>query len=126
MLRLGTITEDDEGMVRLVVPAFTSGKAFADRMFFFGENLEDHAAAAVANVLTDVPPFLERAVFSDELSAQSVQALSASAHQQWQKLHDDIVEQAIALEAADIAAGRPRDHRFRVGVYVFTDSKESS
>jgi Family of unknown function (DUF6502) len=124
LMRLGAIHEDDEGIVRLILPAFTSGKAFADRMFFFGENLEDHAAAAVANVLAHVPPFLERAVFSDELSAQSVEALQASAQRQWQDLHDRIVEQAIALEAADVAAGRPRDRRFRVGVYVFSDSKE--
>jgi hypothetical protein len=126
LLRLGTIREDDEGMVHLVERAFTSGKAFADRMFFFGENLEDHAAAAVTNVLADVPPFLERAVFSDELSAQSVEALSVSAHRQWQVLHDRIVEQAIGLEAQDIAAGRPRDHRFRAGVYVYSDQKENS
>ena len=126
LLRLGTIREDKEGMVHLVEPAFTSGKAFADRMFFFGENLEDHAAAAVTNVLADTPPFLERAVFSDELSAQSVEALSASAHRQWQVLHDRIVEQAIGLEAQDIAAGRPRDHRFRAGVYVYSDQKENS
>ncbi|MBL8522012.1 MAG: hypothetical protein JNK75_15245 [Betaproteobacteria bacterium] len=126
LMRLGAIAEDADGNVRLIEPAFTSGKSFGDRMYFFGENLEDHAAAAVANVLADAPPFLERAVFSDELSAQSVEALTVAAQRQWRTLHDGIVEQAIALEAADIEAGRVRDRRFRVGIYVFSDTRDIS
>jgi hypothetical protein len=126
LARLGYIREDADGMVHLVDDAFVSAASEADRLTPFAENLADHADAAVDNVLAQRPPHLERAVFSDELSAQAVAALDAFVRAQWQKLHDETIRRAIQAEEDDIKAGRPRDTRFRLGVYVFTEKRKSS
>ena len=45
------------------------------RLYYFARNLGDHAAAAVENVMADDPPFLERAVHYDGLSADLARSL---------------------------------------------------
>lgn len=121
--RLGYATEDTEGFVHLNAKAFLTQRSFDDRLLPLGENLEDHANAAVTNVLAPQPPFLERSVFSDELSADSVAALAKHAQLQWQRVHDETIEQAITAEKADADAGREGDMRIRVGMYFYAEKK---
>lgn len=121
LLRLGYVREDADGMVHATDAPFISAASDADRLIPFAENLEDHANAAVDNVLSSHPLHLEHAVFSDELSGESVDALAAFARTQWQALHDDLIRRAIAAEEDDIRAGRPRNARIRAGVYAFTE-----
>lgn len=47
------------------------------RLYYFARNLGDHASAAAENVLADAPPFLERAVHYDGLSAELAKSLEA-------------------------------------------------
>lgn len=47
------------------------------RLYYFARNLQDHAVAAVENVLADDPPFLERAVHYDGLSEELARSLEA-------------------------------------------------
>ena len=57
LLRLGFIREDGRARsIALTVPSFQ--QSFADRVLPLAENLEDHATAAVTNVLSEAPPFL--------------------------------------------------------------------
>jgi len=104
--------------------AFLPQRGLEDRLQALGENLEDHARAATVNVLSKQPPFLERSVFSDELSAGSVEALARLAQGQWQRVHDETIRQAIAAEADDARAGRPGNMRMRVGMYFYAEEKK--
>ena len=121
--RLGYASEDTEGTVHLNAKAFLSQRNFGDRLLPLGENLEDHANAAVTNVLSPQPQFLERSVFSDELSADSVAAMAEFARDQWQRVHDETIEQAISAEKADADGGREGDMRIRVGMYFYAEKK---
>lgn len=123
LTRLGYATEDANGMVHLNTRAFLSQRSFSDRLLPLGENLEDHANAAVANVLASTPSFLERSVFSDEMSATSVTALATHAQAQWQRVHDETIKKAIAAEKSDADAGREGDMRIRVGMYFYAEKK---
>lgn len=124
LVRLGYASEDEAGMVRLNPQAFLTQRSFSDKLLPLGENLEDHANAAVANVLSAQPRFLERSVFSDELSAESVAMLAEKTQAQWQRVHDATVKQAIAAENRDAAAGREGNMRIRVGMYFYAEKKE--
>ncbi len=124
LVRLGYAREDAEGLVHLNTQAFLTNRSFNDRLLPLGENLEDHASAAVTNVLSLDPKFLERSVFSDELSQESVEALSKHALAQWQRVHDETIEQAIALEKTDADAGREAGMRIRVGMYFYAEKKQ--
>ena len=123
LVRLGYVSEDAAGVVHLNADAFLTNRTFNDRLLPLGENIEDHANAAVANVLATQPQFLERSVFSDELSETSVAALANHAQAQWLRVHDETIEHAIALEKSDAEAGIETGMRIRVGMYFYAEKK---
>lgn len=124
LVRLGYAHEDSEGYLHLNPRAFVSQSEFNDRLLPLGENLEDHAQAAVINVLSAQSLFLDQAVFSDELSEPSVSMLAQLARDQWQHVYDETIKRAIEAEAADAEAGRERNQRIRLGMYFYAEQKE--
>jgi Family of unknown function (DUF6502) len=125
LLRLDLIDVSDEDLIAPKPQAFLSARELDDRLLPFGENLEDHAKAAVTNVLSDSPQFLERSVFSDELSLQSATQLSNLVKTQWQRVHDEVVTTAIDLETKDAAGVEPTRTRIRVGMYFYSESTKN-
>ncbi|MEQ1515534.1 MAG: DUF6502 family protein [Usitatibacteraceae bacterium] len=124
LVRLGHVTEDEDGNVRLTDPEFMSLRNFSDRLVLLGDNLEDHANAAVLNVLEPEPRFLERSVFSDEMSRESAEALALVAREHWKRVHDEVFERSVRAEKEDVAAERTTDTRIRVGMYFYSESKD--
>jgi hypothetical protein len=104
--------------------AFPAGRSFADKLIPLAENLEDHAHASVSNVLGHQPPFLERSVFSDELSEESAAKLHELVRQRWKEIHDELVANAIELEKKDKADGKAVRERIRMGMYFYSQTKE--
>lgn len=120
--RLGLVMIDGEDRVALKTQPFLSRATFSDRLVPFAENLGDHAAAAVTNVLSEHPPFLERSVFSDELSEASVAKLQELVGDEWRRLHDELIAAAIERENDDARSGATTDRRLRVGLYFYSES----
>jgi hypothetical protein len=104
--RLELVDLDDEGNASLRAQPFLSRRSPEDRLLPLAENLGDHAAAAVSNVLAETPPFLERSVFSDELSSLSVAHLQELVGMKWKRFHDELVGEAVKRENDDARAGR--------------------
>jgi hypothetical protein len=121
LVRLGYAEPGPADTVMLVGDAFLSQREFADRLGPLAENLEDHAHAAVANVLGQTPPFLERSLFADEISEQSARILHEEARAHWKRMHDELIARADKLEADDRAQGRAPVMRIRIGVYVYSE-----
>ena len=124
LVRLELVDVDAEGRVALRAQPFLSRASGGDRLRPMTESLEDHAAAAVSNVLGREPPFLERSVFSDELSDESAAALHELVRQRWKGIHDDLVAQAIALEKQDKEDGKVTGSRIRMGMYFYSQRKD--
>jgi hypothetical protein len=124
LVRLGHVVEDDAGRVLLTNPEFLSLREFSDRLVLLGDNLEDHANAAVINVLETEPRFLERSVFSDEMSRESAEALALVAREQWKRVHDEVFDRAVRAEKEDVVEARTTDTRIRVGMYFYSESKD--
>jgi hypothetical protein len=122
LLRLGLAAHDAVGdSVALVNDAFVP-RGDTERMLgFLGHNVGDHLGAAVANVLGDGRQHFEQAVFADELSAQSLEAMRESIEAQWRDLCSALVPQLKALIDADHAAGRPQEQRLRVGLFSYSE-----
>jgi hypothetical protein len=90
------------------------------RMFgFLGNNVGDHLAATVANVLNAGPRQLEQAVFADELSALSIERLQPMVREQWQALLRELAPAMQKMLDEDAAEERLRNQRLRVGMYAF-------
>jgi hypothetical protein len=124
LVRLGHVVEDDAGRVLLTNPEFLLLREFSDRLVLLGDNLEDHANAAVINVLEAEPRFLERSVFSDEMSRESAEALALVAREQWKRVHDEVFDRAVLAEKEDVVEARTTDTRIRVGMYFYSESKD--
>lgn len=66
--RLAVLDEADA--VTLLERAFLPQGGDEQQLYYFGRNLHDHVAAAVANISAELPPRFERAVHYDGLSAE--------------------------------------------------------
>lgn len=126
LTRLGYVEHDAKGRLIPQSRPFSAIGEFDDRLVLLGESTGDHLSAAVTNVLTDTPNFyLERFVFSDELSEDSAEAIHANARAQWQRIQDDTIEQAIQAEARDVERGNARKTRIRVGMYFYSETQDN-
>lgn len=121
LMRLGLVAHDPEAdTVSLVREAFVPGGDAPRQLAFLADNVGDHLRSAVDNVLGNGTQHLEQAVFADELSAESVQALVPVLRTQWQALAQALVPTLTQMIEADQAAGRAQDQRVRVGLFSYS------
>lgn len=124
--RLELADVNEQGDVVLRVQPFLPRRSAQDRLSPLTENLADHASAGVSNVLASEPPFLDRFLFSDELSEESAARLQLLARDKWAQIHDVLIKEAMRREAADGAAGRITDYRIRVGMYFYSEQQQKT
>lgn len=124
LIRLGIARQDEaasdgrNAKISLCAEAFVPKKEYAEMLQLLSDNIGDHLAAAVHNVVTDGNSMLEQSVFADNLRPESVAALSLLARQIWAKACRDIVHDATKLFDQD--RGQPdADQRIRVGMYFY-------
>lgn len=131
-LARGMATIDGDGNVALQVAAFLPREDTAARLFYFARNLHDHLAAASSNVLTTgQPPFLERSVHYDGLSADAAAALERIARETAGPVLLDVNRAALAIADADDAAhategAAPRTHRVNFGIFVYAEDAQDA
>lgn len=100
-LRLGVVNIDDERRVCLNTQAFVPARGFDEKAFYFGHNLHDHAAAAAHNLLGQEPPFLERSLHFDGLSADAVAELAAQSKKLGMQALVAVNKAAVARESRE-------------------------
>jgi len=112
--------DDAEDRVRLRVDAFVPPEGAPEMLQLLADNVTDHLAAAVQNVLGATPPMLEQSIHADNLRQESVDRLHALARQTWRAAFHDLVRTATTLREDD--ANRPgADQRIRIGVYFYRE-----
>lgn len=124
MLRLGVVKVDGDE-VALRTDDFVPREGFAEAAYFLGVNGADHLAAALANLKVlgtgRETPFLEHAVFADELSADSAHELQLLARRLWVTAFKRFAQ--AAQDAVNRDAALPleqRSERMRFGTYCFS------
>jgi Family of unknown function (DUF6502) len=123
MVRLGLATLDAKNdTVALVVDAFNPGVDGLRLLGFLGDNVGDHLRAAVHNVQVGGGAHLERAIFADGLSKQSVDEMGELVRVHWQQLVEGLVPELRKRIAQDETEARgPATQRLRVGLFSFND-----
>ncbi len=116
-LRLAETTGAGEGRVRLVQSAYVPAGDATQMMQLARDNLADHCAAVAANLSGEGRRFLEQAIFSDRLTAQSAHAFNRDTLAAWETAFASLMPRLRALYEADRTADQPRDHRVRLGMY---------
>lgn len=126
-LRLGLVQIDKHERVHLNNAAFVPREDFADLAFYFGRNLRDHIAASGHNLGGGKPPLLERAVYYEKLTPQSIDELAAFTRELGQQTLLAVNQKAFELARRD-AAAPDASQRMTFGIYFYTapdDPKEA-
>ena len=116
-LSRGLARVDADERIVLVGSANVPSSGSDQQLYYFGRNLHDHIAAAVANVIGEEQSFLERAVHYDNLSEAAAKRLEARSRQLAME----------ALIAANKEAGKACETdgggswRWNFGVYVYLE-----
>jgi Family of unknown function (DUF6502) len=122
-LRLGVATVDDDAFVRLKAEAFVPEKGFEEKVYFLGLNVHDHLATAVHNVAGQDPLWLERAVFYDGLSEESVAELAEMCRELGMKALLEVNRRALKLKRRDANHGLGTQ-RMNYGLYFYRGPKD--
>lgn len=119
-LRQGIATLDDEDKVHLSPDAFVMPQGIDEKAYYFGQNIHDHLAAAAHNLAGESPPFLERCVYYDKLSPESVKEFANFARTSGMRALQNINRRAAELQKRD--QGHPEAvYRANFGIYNFSE-----
>lgn len=116
-LRLGLAKQDGE-LVTLNAAAFVPRDGFDELAYYFGRNLHDHIAAAEHNLARRGPPFLERSVYYDGLTPDSVAALREMAEKLGTEALLALNREALRRAGEDHDKPGPKQ-RFTFGAYFY-------
>ena len=131
LLRRDVVELDEAGdQVSLRVEAMVPRASDDERMHFLVRNVGDHMEAAVANVMSGegAAPFLERAVFYNNLATASVDEIEARSRVLATEVLTKLNRLAFSRQSADNAADAfARDstsnERFRFGIYFYREDE---
>ena len=125
LVRLGLV-EIRGDHARVVAEAFIPAEGLAEAAYYVSANVHDHLAASAANLAQIInrrrPPFLEHAVFADDISEHSAAELQALARRLWTATVARMVETATHCVEKD--SGLPeeqRAQRVRFGAFFFSE-----
>jgi hypothetical protein len=118
-LRLGLVEVGGDDLVRLRADAFVPRQGFDEIAYYYGRNLRDHIAASTHNLIGDGDPFLERAVYYDRLTPESVAALAKLARELGVETLLKINREALKRADADENDLRATQ-RMSFGIYYFS------
>ncbi len=126
LTRLGLARWDESGdRVELARDAFVPRADRSRMLALLADNVGDHLAGAVENVLGQGNAHFEQAVYADELSPESIAALRPLITACWTEIFNQMVPVLEAAITADAAAGRAQNQRVRVGLYSFSASTDA-
>lgn len=121
-LRQGIATLDDEDKVHLSADAFATPRGIEEKAYYFGQNIHDHLAATVHNLSGSSTPFLERCVYYDKLSPESVKEFAHFAKTSGMRALQSINRRAAELQKQD--QGQPDAvYRANFGIYNFSEAE---
>jgi len=126
LLRLKLAVHDAEhDTVTLVRDAFVPSGDRVRMLQFLGDNVGDHLAGAVANVLGDGRRHFEQAIFADGLSEASVQETWQQIGELWKGLLATLVPALESLVERD-RSRHGASRRVRLGLYTFDEDRAAA
>lgn len=122
LLRLGQVALDGDRVVALA-SSFVPSSRLDEMSALFSANVSDHIAAAVSNLTTSAPKFLEQSIYADGLTPESIERLHVAARQAWARAFESIVTEARDRVGQDSASDG--EMRMRFGVYFYSEPAQA-
>lgn len=117
-LRVGVVHMDSNDCVCLNTDAFVPNAGFEEKLYFFQQNIHDHAAATAHNLMNITPPMLERCVYYDEMTPSAINELIALAEEQGMIALKAVNKRAIELRT-ELKGAIDADQRFTYALYFY-------
>lgn len=117
--RIGVVVEEDE-YVFLQAGSFTPTPKMDESKQLFTENISDHLAAGLHNLVKSDNAFLEQAIFADELTQKSIDELKKLSIVLWEDMVNKVVTAAIEQCKQDENSPEA-NQRFRLGIFQYND-----
>ena len=121
-LRRGIAEISERNEVRLKAEAFIPEEGYAEKLFYLGHDLHDHAAASVNNIVGGKAPMFERCVHYDGLPAAAVDQLKDFAARQGMRALRAVNTRAAEALAATREEPPPAPARMTFGVYFYEEA----
>ncbi|MEF3365030.1 DUF6502 family protein [Methylocystis sp. 9N] len=113
------VTFDEQERVVLTEAAIAPNRGDERQLYYFGRNLHDHIAAAVANISSSSSPFMERAVHYEGLTEDAARRLEA--------LSRELAMAALVAANREAQALHRKDEggewRWNFGIYVYREKE---
>ncbi len=122
-LRLGIVHIDNEKYVHLNTEAFIPEKGIDELAYYFGRNLHDHIAASAHNLSDGAKKFLERSVYYDQLSPESMIELEKLSEQHGMQALQALNKRALLLQTKD-ANKENAQQRINFGIYFYNSNAD--
>lgn len=125
LTRLGVVSIKENDWVELNKEAFVpTSKGTEEKAYFLGNNLHDHAAAAVENLLElGVQPWFERSVHYKRLTANEITEVQSMVEQVGNAALKEVNQHVQELPQPDTA--ETKNQRFTFGIYYYATEIES-
>ncbi len=124
-LRIGVARLDDQNNVCLNVDAFIPAKGFDEKAFYFGQNMHDHIAAGMQNLMSDPSPYFDRCVYHDMLTPSSVKALDETVRELGMQMLHAVNRRAMELKQQQEAGDATARFRMNFGTYFYNEYTET-
>jgi Family of unknown function (DUF6502) len=119
LIRLGMVEASPGDKLKLIAKAFVPKNDAREIWEISSQNATDHLMAISHNLLGHQPPYLEQAIFTDELSAESAAEFNRLTAHSWQLVFGYMLPELRALIAKDKAAGTRPSKRVSLGLYSY-------
>ncbi|SFJ39469.1 DUF6502 family protein [Jannaschia pohangensis] len=120
LLNQGLVAETSDSRIAPTGPPVVGPGSDDHKLVFFAANVGDHLAAASENLLTETPPFFERAVFYNRLTPNAIEQIEARARILSQAMLEEINATSAAHQTAERLA-KDNTGRYRLGVYFYRE-----
>jgi Family of unknown function (DUF6502) len=124
-LRIGVARLDDENNVCLNVDAFVPAKGFDEKAFYFGQNMHDHLAAGMQNLMSNPSPYFDRCVYHDMLTPASVKELDELTRELGMNALQAVNRKAQELKKQQSADDSTARFRVNFGLYFYNEYTET-
>jgi len=124
-LNMKIVSLDENDFVCLNKTAFIPQQGYQEKAWFLGENCHDHLAAAINNLKGETSPFLERAVYYDQLTLESVKELAELSEKLGMETLLKINSHALTLQNKD-KLSQSATNRMRLGLYFYHHSDQQN
>lgn len=126
LVRLGMVEVSAGDRLKLVAKAFVPKNDAQELWEISAQNASDHLMAIAHNLLGDPPQFLEQAIFTDELSAESATEFNRLTAHSWKLVFDYMLPELRTLIAKDKASKTRPNKRVNLGMYSYVDHLEQT